>query len=118
RVRRNNDCDVDGHLARQWIRPKGFRANVRRCNVRRYGGCTSATASDATIGRHPMLRFRLRTLLIAVAMLAVPMAWVTIKARQQRITVAALESMGCQIGYEDVCGESFTIPERLKTFLG
>src|SRR5438132_1461123 len=68
--------------------------------------------------RRRWLRFSLRSLFLLTLVLAAFLAWMTYKARQQGIAVAALKEMGCNIAYDYADDRSPTVLERLRKLLG
>ena len=59
------------------------------------------TMSDIpTNNRRRYLRFSVRVMVLLVLLIASPLAWMVNKARQQRMAVAALETLGCSIYYD------------------
>src|SRR5262245_1166717 len=69
--------------------------------------------------RRRWLRFSLRTLLLTMAVVAVALAWAIHKAREQAISVAALQRMGCRVDHDDINAPAPLTPlEWLRGLLG
>lgn len=58
---------------------------------------------DESPKRHKWFQFTLRTLLVAVLVLSVPLSWFAVRmeqSRKQKRSIEALEAVGCGISYE------------------
>ena len=78
-------------MERFQIQPKG--------EIPGYNGAMDADTKKTAKPRRRWLRFSLRTLLIVVPVLAVPLGWVGWKKGQERATITWVEEMGGQIGF-------------------
>lgn len=71
--------------------------------------------------RRKWLQFRLRTLLIAILALSLPLSWFAVRlqrARRQREAVAAIEGLGGNVQYERPQGKQHPLFLRLRDLLG
>lgn len=71
--------------------------------------------------RRRWFQFRLRTLLIAILILSLPLSWFAVRlqrARRQREAVAAIEGLGGNVQYERPQGKQQPVSSWLRDLLG
>jgi Leucine Rich Repeat (LRR) protein len=77
-----------------------------------------ATVGSSPPSRRRWLQFSLRGLLLFTVVIAVPLGWAMNRVQQERMAVAALRKIGCEVGSLKADSGSLTIQERLRKLLG